>query len=161
MLSESSLSNHVNAAGLLLPLLACFHQKRVVKRASSSSSLHRQRTPSTRCLTCPFNTSSLRASSSSMRCSMRPSTCRQHTLFNALSLRRALPCVVYAPFTMMLLPPSTHCCCALFGTLLCASLQHVFARAIQLIVVAPFHVMLTCPSTALLWNRLIVACIHS
>jgi hypothetical protein len=60
---------------------------------------------------------------------------------------------VIAPFNASLshaLPPS-----------LCASLQCIFARAIQLIVGAPFHVMSMHLSTASLWNRLIVACIHS
>jgi hypothetical protein len=55
MLAESSLSNHVDAAGLLLPSPAYFHQKCVVERASSSSSLRHQCTPSTLRLMCPFN----------------------------------------------------------------------------------------------------------
>jgi hypothetical protein len=119
------------------------------------------RAPSTCCPTHPFNASSSRASSSSTHRSTCPSTCRQHAPFNALSLQRALPRVAYVPFTAMSLPPSMRRRRTPFHASSCASLQRVFARAIQLIVGMPFHVMSTRPSTALLWNRLIVACIHS
>ena len=129
------------------------------RRAHSAQLRH---TPSMHCPTRPFNALSSRASSSSTRCSMRPSTCCQHAPFNAPLSWRALPRVVYAPFTAMSLPPSMRRRRAPFCALSCTSLQRVFACAIQqLIVGAPFHVMLMRPSTALLWNRLNVACIRS
>jgi hypothetical protein len=153
MLLESSLSNHVNAAGLLLPSLACFHQKSVVKCTSSSSSSCCQRTPSTRCKKCPFN-ALLDAPSNALldaplQCDVIAPLQRVVTLSRPLqrvnqrtpSTHRSL-----RPFNATLLRPFN----ALFRRRAPSTCHYIVAPLQRVVRHAPSMRCLTCPFNALL-----------
>jgi hypothetical protein len=78
----------------------------VIRRAHSTQLCC---TPSTRCPMRPFNASSLRASSSSMRCLTHPSTCRQHAPFNVSSSCTLPRVVVRVSATRLCSRHYAHC----------------------------------------------------